>query len=92
MRIRYNPVMDIATLQAALVGYQAKHDEITAKMAEIRKRIPGAKHGGDEPFPLGKKSPLPQKKRTMSAGARKRIAAAQKKRWAEFHKQQKAEG
>jgi hypothetical protein len=73
--------LDIATLQAALVGYQAKHDEITTKMAEIRKRI----HGGDEPFPVGT---TPRKKRKMSAAARKRIAAAQKKRWAEFHAKQ----
>ena len=80
-------MLDIATLQAALVGYQVKHDELTAKMAEIRKRI----HGGDEPFPLVKGSPSPRKKRTMSAAARKRIGAAQKKRWAEFHKKQKAE-
>jgi hypothetical protein len=78
--------VDIATLQAALIGYQAKHDKVTAKMAEIRKLIAGAKHGGDEPFPLGNRSPLPRKKRILSAAARKRIGAAQKKRWAEFHK------
>lgn len=83
--------MDIATLQAALIGYQAKHDEITAKMAEIRKRIPGAKHGGDEPFPLGNNDPLPRKKRKMSAAGRKAISVATKRRWAEFHKKQKAE-
>jgi hypothetical protein len=77
--------LDIATLQAALIGYQAKHDELTTKMAEIRRRIAGATHGGDEPFPLGR-SPLPRKKRILSVAARKRIAAAQKKRWAEFHK------
>jgi aminopeptidase N len=78
--------LDIATLQAALIGYQAKHDELTARMAEIRKRI---RHGGDEPFPLIKGSPSARKKRKISAAARKRIAAAQKKRWAAFHKSKK---
>lgn len=79
--------LDIATLQAALIGYQAKHDEITAKMADIRKRI----HGGDEPFPLVKGSP--RKKRKMSAAGRKAISEATKKRWAEYHKaKKKAEG
>jgi hypothetical protein len=83
--------LDIATLQAALVGYQAKHDELTAKMADIRKRISSAKHGGDEPFPLGKHSQLPRKKRKMSAAGRKAISDATKKRWAAFHKAKKAE-
>ena len=80
--------LDIVTLQAALIGYQVKHDELTAKMAEIRKRI---RHGGDEPFPLTKGLPSPRKKRKMSAAARKRMAAAQKKRWAAFHKGKKVE-
>ena len=77
--------LDIATLQAALVGYQAKLDEITAKKAELRKRI----RGRDEPFPLG--APPHRKKRKMSAAGRKAISKATKKRWAEYHKKHKPE-
>ena len=69
---------DIATLQAALLGYQAQHGEIIAKMADIRKRL--GKAGGDGSMP----TPF-RKKRMLSAAARKRIAAAQRKRWAEYH-------
>lgn len=83
-------MIDIATLQAALVGYHARLEEITTKMAEIRKAL-GTRpvrqakgSGGDIPTPFTK----PRKKRHMSAAARKRIAAAQKKRWAAFHAKQ----
>src|SRR5215471_18933800 len=69
---------DIATLQAALLGYQAHHGEVIAKMDEIRKRFGKARSGGAIP-------PRFRAKRKLSAAARKRIAAAQRKRWAEFH-------
>jgi hypothetical protein len=78
-------MIDIATLQAALVGYQARHDEVSAKMAEIRKRLGQTRGGGDIPTPFAKGS-ASRKKRVTSAAARERIGAAQKKRWAEFHK------
>jgi hypothetical protein len=78
-------MIDIATLQAALVGYQVRLDELSAKMSEIQKRLGQTRGGGDIPTPFAKASD-PGRKRVMSASARKRIGAAQKKRWAEFHK------
>lgn len=78
-------MIDIATLQAALVGYQVRHDEISAKMVEIRKRFGQTRVGGSIRAPFAKVW-APRKKRVMSAAARKRIGAAQKKRWAEFHR------
>jgi hypothetical protein len=82
-------IRDDATLQAALVGYQAQLDALTAKMVDLRKllRASGrtfALHGGggDIPTPFAK----PRKKRRMSAAGRKRIAAAQRKRWAAYKK------
>ena len=77
-------MLDIATLQAALIGYQAKHDELTAKMTEIRKQL------GGKPTRAPKTDAAPRKKRKMSAAGRKAISVATKKRWAEFHKKQKA--
>jgi hypothetical protein len=81
-------MIDIATLQAALVGYEAELRRIDSKIAEIRKalRLKGkaALDGAG-----GVSTPL-RKRRTLSAAARKRIAAAQRKRWAEYHKKQKA--
>ena len=77
-------MLDIATLQAALIGYQAKHDELTAKMTEIRTQL------GGKPARAPKTDAAPRKKRKMSAAGRKAISVATKKRWAEFHKKQKA--
>ena len=76
-------MIDIATLQAALVGYQARLDELTAKMDEIRKVIrqrsgPGLRSLNEV------KGKAPRKRRGLSTAARKRIAAAQKKRWAAY--------
>ena len=75
-------MIDIATLQAALIGYQAKYDELTAKMAEIREQL------GGKPARVPKTDAAPRKKRKMSAAGRKAISEATKKRWAEFHKKQ----
>ncbi len=72
-------MMDIATLQAALVGFQSRVDTINGKMAEIRAQL------GGKPAKTAVKKAPEGKKRTMSASARKRIAAGQKKRWAEYH-------
>jgi len=82
--------LDIATLQAALIGYRGELERIDRKMAEIRKQL-GLKHGADQPLPLGNGDPWPRKKRVLSAAARKRIAAAQKKRWTAHRAAKKAE-
>jgi hypothetical protein len=77
-------------LEMALVGYQARHAEITAAMNEIRKKLgPGrrpalASGGGDAPTSF-------RKKRALSAASRKRMAAAQRKRWAAYKKSKAAE-
>jgi hypothetical protein len=76
--------LDIAILQAALIGYQARHDEITAKMAEIRKQL-----GGKPIATALKTDAAPRTKRKMSAAGRKAISEATKRRWAEFHKAKK---
>ena len=81
-------MIDIATLQAALVGYQAELSRIDAKMAEIRKALgPGRRKA----IVTGGAAVSGSPKRTLSAAARKRIAAAQKKRWAAYHQKQKAQ-
>jgi|SRR6516164_5213747 hypothetical protein len=70
-------MIDIATLQAALLGYQAQHDQIVAKMDELRRQLGKTRGAGSIPTPL-------RTKRALSAAARKRIADAQRKRWAEY--------
>ena len=75
---------DIATLQAALAGYQFQRAEIAGKMAEIKKQLGGRSSNGDQT--------AFRKKRGLSAAARKRISAAQKKRWAAFKKAKTATG
>jgi hypothetical protein len=67
--------IDQSLLEAALVGYMQRRDEITAKIDEIESQLGRA----------GKVS-TGASAREMSAAGRARIAAAQKKRWAEFHK------
>ncbi len=74
--------IDEATLQMALIGYQAELSRIEQRMAEIRSQL-----GGRVDPAVATKA---MRKRTMSAAARARIAAAQKKRWAAFHKGKKA--
>jgi hypothetical protein len=73
---------DQALLEAALIGYQHQAEQITEKIADIRRQL-----SGKSPSAAPKAAAAaPVKKRSMSAAARKRIAAAQKKRWAEYHK------
>ena len=82
--MRRRQIVDHSVLEMALVGYQAQHAQLTAKMVEIRKKLvkAGANGGGgDVPTPF-------RKKRVLSAAALKRISAAQKKRWAAFHVKQ----
>ena len=70
--------IDDATLQMALIGYQAELSRIERQMAEIR----GLLGGRVDPVVAKKATP----KRVLSVAARARIAAGQKKRWAAFHK------
>jgi hypothetical protein len=77
---------DTSLLQAALIGYHSQLDEITAKMAEIRKEL-----GGKTAKASAAATPsAPRKKRKMSAAGRKAISESTKKRWAEYHKNKTA--
>ena len=76
--------VDVDLLTAAIIGCQAKLQEIDARMAELRNRI--GEHSAS-PAPAGGRAT----KRVLSAAARRRMAVAQKKRWAAVRKG-KAEG
>jgi len=78
---------DHSLLQAALVGYQARINEIEQAMAEIRAQL-GDKQPAAAPAAGRKKT----NRRKMSAAGRRRIAAAQKKRWAEYNAKKAAAG
>lgn len=64
--------IDQALLEAALIGYMHRRDEVEAKIQEIQRQLGGA----SRPSSGG---------REMSVAARARISAAQRKRWAAFH-------
>jgi len=70
-------MIDIATLQAALLGYQAQHGQIVVKVEELRRQLGKTRGTGSIPTPF-------RARRVLSAAARERIAAAQRKRWAEY--------
>jgi hypothetical protein len=75
--------IDAATLQMALIGYQAQLAQVNEKMQEIQHRL------GGRPAATGVRGDVPGpflRKRHMSAAGRRRIAEAQRKRWAAFHK------
>lgn len=72
--------IDNSVLEMALVGYNAKRDEVVQKMADIERQL-GVRRKGSS-APKGAVSTVTadgKSQRTMSAAARKRIAAAQKK-------------
>lgn len=76
------PKQDIELLEAALIGFQHRRDQVEEKIAELRSRIAGtASPKSGSVSGAGSSAP---KKRTMSASARRRIALAQKKRWAAY--------
>src|SRR5215472_12649051 len=75
------PSLDRETLEAALIGFQLKSAEVTARIAELRKRL-GVKASDDgsvEPQPK-----IRRRRRRFSAAGRKRMAEAQRKRWADY--------
>ena len=77
--------IDNAVLEMALVGYNARRDEVVQKIADIERELGGHRKGASASSVAAMKPTTAKPKRTMSAAARKRIAAAQKKRWAAFH-------
>lgn len=76
------PKQDTELLEAALIGFQHKRDQVEQKIAELRSRIGGYPASG--PAATAASGASASKKRTMSAAARRRIALAQKKRWAAY--------
>jgi cell division septum initiation protein DivIVA len=77
-----SPKQDTELLEAALIGFQHKRDQVEQKIAELRSQIGG--HPASGPAPAAASGASAPKKRTMSASARRRIALAQKKRWAVY--------
>jgi hypothetical protein len=73
---------DTEILEAALIGFQHRRDQIEEKIAALRSQIgaPAVR----QTFSHNAAAESAPKKRTMSAAARKRIALAQKKRWAAY--------
>jgi hypothetical protein len=70
---------DSSLLEAALMGYQHQHALVTAKIADIKRRL-----GVRSPRNVAatSMSGARPKKHRISAEGRARIAAAQRKRWA----------
>ena len=74
--------LDRALLEAALVGYQIRRDEIAQAIAGLQERL-----GNKTNSPARVSEPSARGgKRTMSAEGRARIAEAQRKRWAAARK------
>jgi hypothetical protein len=76
----------ISVEQAALVGYEAEHQKIKAKIAELQRQLKG--RAGRAAAPVTE-TPAKRGRRHLSAAAWKRIALAQKQRWAAYRKNQK---
>ena len=85
--------IDNSVLEMALIGFNARRDEIVEKIADIERRLGKRSKGASAPKSVVAKTPTAEAKpkRTMSAAARKRIGAAQKKRWAAFHATRRAD-
>jgi hypothetical protein len=77
------PKQDTELLEAALIGFQHKRDQLEQKIADLRSQIGGNSASGPAPA-AATPGASATKKRTMSASARKRIALAQRKRWAAY--------
>ena len=74
---------DKELLEAALIGFQYKRDQLEQKIAELRSQIGGTSASRPAPAAAASGGAAPAK-RKMSAAARRRIALAQKKRWAAY--------
>src|SRR5436305_8463624 len=72
---------DRSFLEAALLGYEAQMEKITAAIADIQRRI-GTAGTAAVPAPGAVGRPARRKKHQISPEGRKRIAEAQRKRWA----------
>src|SRR6266536_6684683 len=76
--------IDNSVLEMALVGYNAKLNEVMQKMADIERQLGG--HGGAAPDGDGPSKTTGSKpKRKLSAAGKQAIRAALQKRWAAYH-------
>jgi hypothetical protein len=75
---------DVELLEAALIGFEQKRDEIEQKIAELRSRLGGQSATRASNAGAATAAGTGPKKRAMSAAARHRIGLAQKKRWAAY--------
>jgi hypothetical protein len=69
---------DTSLLQAALLGYQAEAQRITAAIADLQQRL--GKKG--QATADGVQAPKKRQRRVISPEGRARIAEAQRRRWA----------
>src|ERR1035438_349848 len=78
--------IDNSVLEMALVGYNAKRDEVVQKMADIERQL-GIRRKGALASGAGAETPIAaaKPKRKLSAAGRKAIRDGVKKRWAAFH-------
>ena len=80
-------VSDNSILEAALIGLQYQHGELTQKITEIHRRLgiraPRTTSTSASPVAAPRKG-------HMSAAARKRIGEATRKRWAAYRAQKAA--
>jgi hypothetical protein len=78
--------IDNAVLEMALVGFNAKHDEVVQKMADIERQLGVWRKGASAPSAAAKTPTAAAKpKRKLSAAGKRAIRAALQKRWAAFH-------
>lgn len=82
------PNIDIAVLQAALQGLEAKRAQIEEQIAQVRAAL--SQKGGRVPTvaaaPAGSILLPAKKRRRMSPEGRRRIAEATRRRWEEFRR------
>ena len=79
--------IDRSVLEMALVGYNAKLDEVIQKMAEIERHLGVRSKGVAAQAAPENATTAAKPRRKLSAAGKKAIRAALKKRWAAFHAQ-----
>uniref|UniRef100_Q02AS4 Uncharacterized protein n=1 Tax=Solibacter usitatus (strain Ellin6076) TaxID=234267 RepID=Q02AS4_SOLUE len=79
--------IDNSILEMALVGYNAKLDEVIQKMADIERQLGVRGKGTTAAAAPASAVASAKPRRKLSAAGKKAIREALKKRWAAFHAQ-----
>jgi hypothetical protein len=79
---------DYPILEMAILGYQSRLEELSAKIADIKAQLGQRGPGRPKATSAGTGHAAPGKRRTISKAGRARIAAAQRARWAAQKQQQ----